>query len=409
MNDKVTEKLNLPFEMDLRDCTGCMACREICPKGAITGREDPEGFCFPECDAGRCVGCGLCERTCPAQNPVDGYEILKSDGLLLRLNDKKHLLRSASGGAFYGIARFIIEQKHGYVFGAAYNGELAVVHIGVDRIGELFKLQNSKYVQSAVGDSYRQVRDLLGQGRWVFFTGTPCQVAGLKAYLGKDYEHLITADIICHGVPSPKLLRYEMRSKEKELGAAIVACSFRNKGKYTRSNFILKVRTNSGGGYKLYLKNTDLYYSLFLSGASFRESCYTCWFASSVRMGDFTIGDNDSHKDYPDFHPDESNSVCLIHTEKGRMLWEEGIRELFDTHFLDVGREAEANKQLKAPSLRPELRDRIYREIEKYGYDEVAGKYCDRPSLKSRLKARLKLLFPSAVLRRWKRILKVLI
>ena len=177
-----------------KDCCGCAACMNICPKGAITMKTDQDGFVFPEINKDLCIECGLCNKVCAFQNvpigknePIEVYAAIN--------NDKEMLLESASGGIFGGLASFVFDKK-GVVFGCANDNDLRPKHICVDNPLDMKKIQGSKYVQSDINTSYSEVKKYLNDGRWVLFTGTPCQIDGLKSFLGKDYDNLITADLI---------------------------------------------------------------------------------------------------------------------------------------------------------------------------------------------------------------------
>lgn len=186
---------------DKKDCCGCGACMNVCPKNAIRMAEDEVGFVYPEIDQNLCVGCGVCKKAC-------GYQMQplmqKSEAVYAAASNNDNLLRkSASGGAFAVLAENVLK-KGGVVYGAALpleNGKLEPKHLRIDTVERLTELQGSKYVQSAIGDTYAQAKKDLLDGKSVLFSGTPCQIAGLKQYLKKDYENLLTVDIICHGVP----------------------------------------------------------------------------------------------------------------------------------------------------------------------------------------------------------------
>jgi coenzyme F420-reducing hydrogenase beta subunit len=194
------EKIKMVLFKSKKDCCGCAACMNVCPKQAITMKADQDGFIYPEVNNDSCIECGLCKKVCvfqsipvTANGPIATYAAINKN--------KEVLSSSASGGIFGALASMVLEKK-GVIFGCAYNKDMEPEHICVDDLLDIKKIQGSKYVQSNINNTYTEAEKYLKEGRWVLFTGTPCQIAGLKSYLGKDYNHLITADIICHGVPN---------------------------------------------------------------------------------------------------------------------------------------------------------------------------------------------------------------
>lgn len=200
-------------------CVGCSACATVCHKNAITMIHDGEGFLYPEVDESRCVHCGLCQRVCPVKS-FDGLtRSIDAQFYGAKECDEMERLSSSSGGVFSLLARRTLSQG-GVVFGAAFDESLVVRHRCVDNLDDLASLRGSKYVQSEVGSCYEMVKCELASGRHVLFTGTPCQIAGLKAYLGKEYMNLLSVDLICHGVPSPAVFSKYLQELESEMGGA---------------------------------------------------------------------------------------------------------------------------------------------------------------------------------------------
>lgn len=199
-----------------KNCCGCTACAEICPKNCIRMKPDEEGFLYPSVDESQCIKCNACDAVCPIQNPVVEKETTQK-AYLVQHRDESVRLDSAAGGAFTAIATVVL-QKGGVVFGAAYDENFHVRHSYVETVDELKKFRNSKYVQSELGDSFRLVKDFLQKGRWVCFSGTPCQIEGLSKFLRKPYENLVLVDVVCHGIPSPlvwdKYLEYQKSSSQ---------------------------------------------------------------------------------------------------------------------------------------------------------------------------------------------------
>lgn len=309
------------------NCTECSACKYSCPKKAISFIINNEGFSYPEINQTKCIDCSICKNICPVLNTeklVNKPRVIYA----AQINDNVTLSKSSSGGMFYLFASYALS-KGGVVYGAAWDKNMKNQHIEVDNLADLNQLLGSKYVQSDIGDSYLRIKERLKSGRIVYFSGTPCQVAGLKSFLKKDYENLITSDIICHGTPSQKIFDVFLQSLRDEYKADIVNYFFRDKSLYgwssNASTSIIKIkRKRNGKELKLiYNHNMRAYYNAFLNGDISRLDCYSCPFAKSERTGDFTIGDYwDIEKIYSDFPNIEKGvSVITINTEKGMKLW----------------------------------------------------------------------------------------
>ena len=210
-------------------CSGCHACASACPKNCITMVEDAEGFLYPKVDETQCSDCGLCEKVCPIITPCKNKGETEIKAYAMQNKERDICLESSSGGVFTAIATEIIS-RGGVVFGAAFDEKFNVVHKGVNNVEDLQQLRGSKYVQSTIKDAYQRAERYLQDGKWVLFTGTPCQIGGLHAYLNKAYARLITQDIICHGVPSPMVWRkYLEYRKDLANGANPRKITFRSK------------------------------------------------------------------------------------------------------------------------------------------------------------------------------------
>lgn len=265
------------------ECTGCSACYSICPKNAIEMKKKLEGFYYPIINNSNCISCGLCLKVCPVNKHVE----INSNNQVYSsyIKDKSKRLESASGGIFRILAEYIIDQK-GFVFGAAFDENFKVKHICVDNKNDLKKLLGSKYVQSQMNDSFKHARELLEKGNKVLFVGTGCQVAGLKNYLIKEYDNLLTIDLICHGVPSPSV--WEKYIKEKGKGN-IIDIIPRDKTNGIDDAPIVFKYSNGLKQSEAYSKN--IYLRGFIANYYLRNSCYKCNFKGLSRISDITIGD----------------------------------------------------------------------------------------------------------------------
>lgn len=301
------------------DCCGCSACAQICPKKCITMKEDSEGFLYPVTDAKVCVNCKKCETICPIINSESNKsDDAKPDVYVAYHNDEEIRMKSSSGGIFTSLAEGILAEG-GAVFGAAFDENYLVVHKSIHSVEELDKLRGSKYLQSKIDQSYVKTKIYLDSGKTVLFTGTACQIAGLKAFLGKDYANLFTLDVLCHGVPSPKLWEKYLEEQVKEHGADIQRIFFRQKN-YGWKKFAVSIDFANETAYEC-IFTKDAFMKLFLSNICLRPSCYKCRFKGMNRPSDITLGDCWGIEKYmPDMDDDKGTSVMLVHTVRGRML-----------------------------------------------------------------------------------------
>ena len=234
--------------------------------------------------------------------------------------------KSSSGGIFSLAAEWIIEQN-GVVFGAAFDENFEVCHIAAENEEELSKLRGSKYVQSRLGDAYPKVQQCLENNRKVLFTGTGCQIAGLKKYLNKDYENLYTVDLLCHGVPSPKIWKMYLEEKKKQYNAPIQKIEFRNKESGWK-NYSVNIEFADNQRYciKFY---EDKFMQMFLGNIDLRPSCHNCRFKGFPRISDMTIGDSWGIENYmPDMDDDRGTSVIIVNSLKGKQMLEAVVGSL---------------------------------------------------------------------------------
>lgn len=284
--------------LDKKDCCGCGACVQSCPKQCISLTEDDDGFLYPIIDISFCIDCGLCTKVCPIQCLSISREPLAV--YAAKNKDEQIRLESSSGGIFTLLAEHIIEEG-GVVFGARFNAKWGVIHSYTDNKEGISAFRGSKYVQSDIGNSYEIARSFLKQGRKVLFSGTPCQIAGLKLFLHKEYANLLTVDFICHGVPSPKVWKMYVReviSKNKaEGGLSSDIClnnvSFRNKNIGWRDYSLAFAFSGANGKNKLYLESLSksTYLCGFQENLFLRPSCYSCPVKELRSNSDFTIAD----------------------------------------------------------------------------------------------------------------------
>ena len=305
---------------DKKDCCGCYACYNICPKQCITMEKDDEGFWYPKINKVQCINCTLCEKVCPIINSIERIASKKISYAAMN-RDEQIRLDSSSGGIFSILAENIIK-NNGVVYGASFDKHFDVKHRRIISMADIGLLRGSKYVQSSIGDVYRQVKIDLGNNKQVLFTGTPCQVEGLKSFLKKEYDNLTTMDFICHGVPSPMIWEKYIEEKRIENGKQrqIKNIYFRNKDTGWKL-FSLKIIFDK----EMYINdlNNDTFIKGFLKDLYLRPSCYQCKFKKINRVSDITVADFwGIDKVLPNIDDDKGTSLVVVHSEKGKRLFD---------------------------------------------------------------------------------------
>ena len=349
-------------------CTGCAACQNICPRDAISMQKDDEGFLFPKVERTRCVSCGLCYQKCPAIFPHYSKEKEQMQCYAMQADDELRL-KSSSGGAFTILAEKVLAEG-GVVCGAAYGkDQMSVEHIFVSNKADLDKLRRSKYIQSDVGFCYREILRFLKQKMPVLFTGCPCQCAGLKAFLGRDYDELLIADVVCHGVPSSQVFETFVRSLPHT--SNVVSVNFREKKEYgwtpTMDIFFEKDK-------EYYQPKWSCeYYDAFLKGIACRKSCGHCPFARLPRQGDITLGDFWGITKTGDkrFADGIGTSLVLLNTAKGRRLAKDFKErsKVFEEMDAEITRTYNAN--VFCSPVTAKSRERFFTLIKKYDFAET--------------------------------------
>lgn len=308
---------------DKYKCCGCTACVSACPKNCISMSADREGFLYPVVDSVKCIDCGLCEKVCPVLHPVNN----ETEPLVYAAinNNEAVRMQSSSGGIFTLIAEYVLEHG-GVVFGACFDSDWNVIHDYTETKDGLARFRGSKYVQSHVGICFTQVKTFLDSGREVLFSGTPCQVAGLKNYLRKPYSNLFTVDLVCHGVPSPEVWRrylqeavcrvYGIKKKNViNLGEYIYDISFRAKDKGWKKYNIKIIFRNGKVEMMPFFENS--YMNVFLSDLSLRPSCYACPTKLHHVQSDITLADFWGVNEIkPDIDDDKGCGLILINCEE---------------------------------------------------------------------------------------------
>ncbi len=369
---------------DKHNCCGCSACQQICPKQCISFERDYEGFLYPSVNREVCIECGLCERVCPVLNQGD---VIRPISTFAAKNCDEYIrINSSSGGIFYALAEKIIKEG-GIVYGARFTEELSVEHGVAHDFEDISEFRGSKYLQSMMNDTFKEIRSNLNKGIKVLFSGTPCQVVGLRNFLQKSYDNLTLIDFVCHGVPSPSVWQDYLHSFSD---IYIDSAAFRDKGQ---------------GWHRFGIFSDDHYMQVFLSNLSLRPSCYSCPSKQGRAGSDITLGDfwGIEHID-PEIDDDKGTSLVLINTLKGEKFFKD----------LNIGSKEESyeealkfNPSMEVSVDEPEKRAKFFHVFSHSGFN-AAYKATMIPSLPFRLKRKLKSLAGQILGEKGKQIVRML-
>ena len=343
------------------ECIGCTACLHSCPKNAINIKMNNEGFLCAHINQDKCVDCGICINVCPVQQKteLDTQTFKNAYACYIKNTDIQRI--STSGGVFYSIAKAVLNEN-GKVYGATMDKNLKVKHILIEKVQDLHKIQGSKYIQSELSDVFVQIKKFLENGQYVLFSGTGCQVAGLKQYLKNDYQNLLTVDLICHGIPSPGLFADYITYLEKKNHGKITSYKFRQKNPNQEQSYDTKIEflKNNSIVEKTISGDDDPYTINYLQNTLQNNECFKCKYASLNRVSDITLGDywgiNEMH---PEFANGNSVSLVLLNTDKALVLWD-NINS--DLEFIPTDKEKilKHNHQLSKPAPYNSRREAIY-------------------------------------------------
>lgn len=354
--------------MNDKRCTGCGACLNICPHDAIEMNIDEEGFCYPFKDMEKCTECGLCEKVCHIENKEKKDEFTVRSAYALKSSSDETRINSTSGGAFTELAKVILK-RDGYVVGAKYNEDWTVEHMMADDKEGFEKIRTSKYQQSNIGFIHRDIKEKLEEGKEVLFVGTPCQIGGLRRFLGKEYKNLILCDFICLGVPSPKLFQKYLEQLNKKYTSKIT--NIRMKSKKVGWHDLTTVVSFENGDEYVKSGGIDSYVRfMIVHHTGLRESCFNCQFKGGNSEADISIGDfwgmeNDA------FDDNLGVSVVMCKTSKGEALVEE-IKKNCIWIEKDIEDIVKGNIHLVNSVKRGKIsNNKLFYMIDKYGYFEA--------------------------------------
>lgn len=354
-------------------CSGCTACAHACPSQAIAMVLDSEGFYYPEIDSTNCTDCGLCSAICPFRNQQAKEDRLQYP-IVFAAKHKNELTRlsSSSGGMFSAISDYIINNG-GIIYGAAFDDAFNVCHQKAQSIVEINKMKGSKYVQSDLGTIFLDVKKELETNRDILFTGTPCQIAGLKAYLGKKkYEKLILCDLVCHGTPSPLIWKDYVDFLKQKKGD-LRQFNFRDKRKGWHES--LRSATFADGAVICNTPLIDVFFSIYAELTVLRPACHVCPFACLERVSDLTIADFwGIEKCKPHFDDNKGVSLVLLNTKKGVLIFDK-IKDQLIYEESNVNECKQHN--LTRPTEPSPQRDIFWKDYYKNGFEYIAKKYTD--------------------------------
>ena len=363
----ITQKINTA---NRSKCSGCCACASICPIDCIDMTTDNEGFWYPEVNDS-CIECGRCIEVChifkneKVYNHPIAYACINTD--------EEIRSESSSGGVFYELSKYIISQS-GVVFGAGFNTRFEVEHTFAESISDLKKFQRSKYVQSKIDGTYEQAKMFLLSGRKVLFSGTPCQIAGLKSYLGKSYDSLTCVDFICHGVPSPLVWKKYIEYQEKTSKSRTQKVDFRLKDEGWR-RFSVRFIFENHTKYQQTLLN-DLYMNVFLSDICLRPSCYHCDFKSLNRQSDITLADFWGVQNIcPELDDNKGTSLVFVNSKTGVQIFDT-IKNALIHKEVEINLSVKYNPSaVRSSSPHPD-RTKFLVKIHNTPFNEIAKEYC---------------------------------
>lgn len=365
-------------KLDYSRCTICQACSNICPKDCIDVKFLKEEFYYPVIDKENCINCGACEKVCPVLNPLELYQPLKKAYAGINKNSNERL-KSSSGGLFTVLANCILEEN-GVVCGAAFDKGFQVNHKIIDNKADLAKLRGSKYVQSNTKYIFKEIKKYLKINKKVLFTGCPCQVAGLKKFLGKGYQNLFTVDFICHGIPSQNTFDRYIKFLQNVYKSKIIEFLFRDKTKGWHTSSV-KVTFENGKVYTKFITE-DMYMRGFLNNLYCKQSCYNCLFRNHKSGSDITLADYwGAEIEEREMDDNKGLSLIIINSIKGEML-KDNIKKMSILKLTKYDNAIKYNQSIIISSPVSIDRNKFLNLSEQDKYDDIFIKLCKEKNSK---------------------------
>lgn len=350
---------------NMNKCTGCGACAMVCSKSAIQMFPNSQGFLEPVVDTVKCVNCEKCKNTCHTNRNPEKHSYI--DVIIACNTNDEIRSRSTSGGVFFELAKNIIKEN-GIVIGAAWTSDFGVEHVVVDSVEQISKLQNAKYVQSDINTTYKITKEALRANKRVLFSGTPCQIGGLKSYLGEDHPGLITVELICHGVPSPKVWKKYLayRKDQSNTDAKEVQVNMRSKSTGW-STYSVEIDYADGTKYSCRCMD-DPYMLAFIHNMTLRSSCLECNYKGTDRIGDITLGDCWGIWNVaPEMNDNKGTSLILLNSVKGQEIWKK-VSAIFRTRAVDLKEIAGENMAIMKSAVAYAEREHILESLDQEGF-----------------------------------------
>lgn len=374
-------------------CCGCGACFNKCPKNAIEMIEDEKGFKYPKVNEKLCINCGLCNKVCPILNK---NSIINEPKAYACYNNNLEVRKKSTSGGIFSLLASNIIRKNGVVFGASFNEKFELYHTYAETMDDISKFRGSKYLQSDIKNSYRKVKEFLDNDRYVLFTGTPCQIEGLINFLGKKYDKLVLQDIICHGVPSPKIWNIYKEYCEKKAKSKLTDMSFRSKVKEGWTKYHINMNFKNGESYDIE-HNNDSYMKAFLNHLSLRDSCTNCKFKKVNRFSDITLADFwGIDKIKPELKDHDGISLVIVNSYKGQKIFDEIKKEIF---FSEVNLQdaVKFNPSFSITSIENKRSNYFFKKVNSNNFDIVVNSLIPKDKILNRVKRKIKKILKSVI------------